>query len=292
MDDLPRVVYIAGYGRSGSTLLDALLGSHEAIVGGGELVNLFSRAASGGACACGERVAECPFWSKVLDRVRSDLPELSWEDADAITRHRDGVSTLRRSGGTRIYAPLWRSVFAAISEIGNARVIVDSSKTSHDAYRRPVALASAGLTVSVVHLVRDPRAIVWARLRWSRPLVGGRAGSLGPDIPPATAVRTVSGWMAANRAVRDADILLRYEDLVAEPREVLRKLQPVVGEDLGPVIDHLDAPVDPGHGIGGSRWRSSGPVHISPDLAWKTELPSWARSVAALAASLARRYGY
>ena len=37
----PTVLYIAGYGRSGSTVLDMLLGTHPRIIGGGELTHLF-----------------------------------------------------------------------------------------------------------------------------------------------------------------------------------------------------------------------------------------------------------
>lgn len=291
MDASRRVLYVAGYGRSGSTLLDALLGSHDAIVGAGELVNLFSTAAAGGGCACGEELGACPFWGKVLERVRADLPRVSWEQADAITRRRDGVSTFRRIGDTRDYAPLWRSVFGAVGEAGAAHVVVDSSKTTHDTFRRPENLRAAGLALCVVHVVRDPRAVVWAKLRRSRPLVGGRAGRLGPDVSAATAVRTVAGWMAAVRGARDADAVVRYEDLAADPAGVLRRLEGVVGEDLSPVIERLPY-VEPGHGIAGNRWRSEGRIRISPDVDWETELPAWARTVAAVAAPLARRFGY
>lgn len=38
---MTEVFYIAGYGRSGSTVLDMLLGMHPAILGMGELTHVF-----------------------------------------------------------------------------------------------------------------------------------------------------------------------------------------------------------------------------------------------------------
>ena len=44
----PGILYIAGYGRSGSTLLDSLLNDHPSIFGGGEMMWLFQQAAENG----------------------------------------------------------------------------------------------------------------------------------------------------------------------------------------------------------------------------------------------------
>ena len=62
-----KVLYIMGAGRSGSTLLDMVLGSHPDVRGAGELTN----AARNGwlkneDCSCGRPVNDCPFWTEVL----------------------------------------------------------------------------------------------------------------------------------------------------------------------------------------------------------------------------------
>lgn len=286
----PRVVYIAGYGRSGSTLLDVLLGSHEAIFGAGELVNLFSSAVRGWPCSCGLSPPACPFWGEVLKLVSSDLPGLGWDDADAITRRRDGISSFRRPRGPCTYERLWRSVFAAIGRMASVRVVVDSSKTAHDAYRRPGALREAGLDVRTIHLVRDPRAVVWTNVQRTRPILAGRVGRYTTELSVVNAVRTILGWMAAGRAARDG-VLVRFEDLVTVPVPALRALEPVLGEDLGGVIDRLGRALPVAHGIAGNPMRRSGPVRLDPSLA-ELLVPGWARAVAAAGGPLARRYGY
>src|SRR5215831_4456244 len=66
----PTVVYIAGSGRSGSTLLERVLGEIPGFANVGELIDLFRRVADHGErCGCGQEFARCPFWSQVGERA-------------------------------------------------------------------------------------------------------------------------------------------------------------------------------------------------------------------------------
>ena len=60
------VVYIAGYGRSGSTLLDLLLGRLDGWFSMGEFRLFWHALRDHWNCGCGREVAECPIWSAVL----------------------------------------------------------------------------------------------------------------------------------------------------------------------------------------------------------------------------------
>ena len=63
-----KIVYITGFGRSGSTLLDILLASAPSAFGCGELNALLREGIFGGdPCACGEPVANCPLWQDVMN---------------------------------------------------------------------------------------------------------------------------------------------------------------------------------------------------------------------------------
>ena len=67
-----RVVYIMGYGRSGSTILDTILGNHPDLESVGELLHAVRLAfLEDEFCACGQRASECPFWTEVLRRWKS-----------------------------------------------------------------------------------------------------------------------------------------------------------------------------------------------------------------------------
>src|SRR5947209_4769350 len=61
-----RVTYIAGAGRSGSTLLAMMLGTLPGWVSVGELRHLWARGVEENQlCGCGEPFLSCPFWNAV-----------------------------------------------------------------------------------------------------------------------------------------------------------------------------------------------------------------------------------
>ncbi len=87
------VVYIAGSGRSGSTLLDRMLGQMPGVTAIGELAQLWRPGELDKlVCGCGTPVRSCPFWSRVADRAYG-----GWDTDDfrqavelraVVTRHR------------------------------------------------------------------------------------------------------------------------------------------------------------------------------------------------------------
>src|SRR5260370_24563179 len=64
------VIYIAGSGRSGSTLLERTLGEISGFVNVGELIDLFRRTVfQGERCGCGQNFCDCSFWAGVGKRA-------------------------------------------------------------------------------------------------------------------------------------------------------------------------------------------------------------------------------
>src|SRR6266571_3275615 len=77
----PTVLFIAGASRSGSTMLDLLLGELDGYVAAGELRNLWGHGLlDGWRCGCGEPVKSCPFWRSVLERAGLDRVDPAWVD--------------------------------------------------------------------------------------------------------------------------------------------------------------------------------------------------------------------
>ena len=65
-----RVLYVAGTGRSGSTLLARILGRVDGVLAAGELRYVWQRGLlEDRLCGCGEAFSRCPFWSEVVDRA-------------------------------------------------------------------------------------------------------------------------------------------------------------------------------------------------------------------------------
>src|SRR4051794_15439538 len=65
-----KVLYIGGYGRSGSTLLVQLLGQIEGFHSVGEMWNIWQQCfTENQLCGCGKPFHECPFWSAVVEEA-------------------------------------------------------------------------------------------------------------------------------------------------------------------------------------------------------------------------------
>jgi hypothetical protein len=181
----PIVVYIAGSGRSGSTLLERALGEIPGFVNVGELIDLYRRVADHGErCGCGQEFAQCPFWSQVGERAVG-----GWREQKlAATRDLQGkVARQRRMprllamplAGARFradvgaYGESYTGLYEAIAAEADAACVVDASKWPVQA----LALARAGLDVRVIHLVRDVRGVAYSlgKRDVSRPHAVGEA---------------------------------------------------------------------------------------------------------------------
>jgi hypothetical protein len=183
-----KVVKLTGLGRSGSTILDVVLGTHPQIESVGEVGNIvrngwISRESLRGIpkdrlrvpiCTCGKRLdvlyvdtpeEACPFWSSVrrewVERTDRDsiesYPKLQ-NDFELKRRWPRLLYEKRRpSAPFRSYARLTRTFFESIRAVSGKPIIVDSSMV-------PVrALAFGmipGIDLYVIHLVRDGRGVV------------------------------------------------------------------------------------------------------------------------------------
>ncbi len=302
---MPAIIYIAGSGRSGSTLLDVLLGNHPLVFGAGELASFFLEWSRGGQCTCGQNYPDCPFWGKVIERLYADFPDLTPLEAEKISRRIESLSGPWRSPADsqahncELYGKLWRAMMVSISQESGKNIIVDSSKSSRPVLRRTLTLTKfGGFELKVLHLVRDPRALMWSALRGSnRLLERGQQVTFQGGLH-----RALIGWGIANAAVHITQaanaqlcvLRLRYEDLVADPTQTLRYLSDFLKLDLEPVIDLVanQRPLVSGHGVGGNRMRRGGPVRLTADEEWKEALPKYARILAPLSWPLAHKYGY
>lgn len=296
VEDL-RVIYIAGYGRSGSTLLDLLLGSHPDVFGAGELTWLFRDALCREDCTCGTAVIDCEFWSSVFGRLAKAMPGFDMRLAANVTVNTERLGVAAKD--KKYYLRLWDKTFDAIAESSGCRYVVDSSKTSRLAVNRlPFFLRGLSATTSVLHLVRDPRGVMWSCRRGSnRRLAKGtptrQIGGMG---------RGLCGWMFANAAVEkirkqndgDKFFRLRYEDLMAEPTRHLQEVGEWLCLPLDKVCEQLEngSVFEGGHGIAGNRMRRGGSVVMKADDEWCTELPGYAKIMAEIARAQMRKYGY
>ena len=308
MSDVP-VLYIGGWGRSGSTLLAHVLAEVPGFVSVGELRYVWQAGPEANElCGCGLTFDECPFWTAVGQEAFGGWENIDVNEVlaleDAVLRHRNvpllllGRLAPEHQRKVRRYAELTASLYRAIQQVSGAEVVVDSTKNPPYAYFLRAAQAS-GLRLRVLHLVRDSRGAAhsWAK-RMARPEITNGDAFFQEFSPLKAGVR----WMECNlafealRRLRVPTVGMRYEALAADPRGELERMFAEMGEagehDLSAVGDSVE--VSGQHSVRGNPMRfAHGRQKVRTDEAWRTGMATKTRSIVVLVTwPLLLRYGY
>jgi len=298
-----KVLYIAGDGRSGSTLLDRLIGAYPGVFSCGELGNLLqSTNSTDEYCACSERARECSFWRAVMLEWSAAVPGFAqdeyrvlqhrYERLRALLRHFNDLSFSSRAFAR--YTEYTLALFKAISDLSGAGVIVDSSKSP----ARALALSRVpGLDLRMLHLVRDVRGVAYSlRIPYrERPTEGPFA-----NVRRRSNLRFVGTWALVNyfcERVRmklpHPILFIRYEDYTADPDMVLAgvaSLLDVPRIDYQAGAGHL---LEQGHQIAGNVIRMAPVQKIAPDENWRSYFGSFMqKGMYLLVLPLMLRYRY
>lgn len=305
--DPVRVLYIAGAGRSGSTILARVLGELPGFCVTGEPYYVWQEGFhEDRRCGCGERFSECSFWSAVIAGLTAAAGEvdsgrfLALQGRVARTRHIPllAIPPLRRRLLRRnpAYLPTLEKLYQSLRGVSGARVIIDGSKFPSYAV---ILGQSRAIDLSVVHLVRDSRAVAhsWSR-RKHNPGSGRPFRRLG-------FVHTSLLWASWNAAIelllargahRRRYMRLRYEDLVSAPAAVADRILAFMGESPSATspIEGRWVTLHDRHTVAGNPSRFlSGRIELREDREWQRSMPRFARFVvSALTSPLLLRYGY
>ena len=213
MDSFPFVV---GCGRSGSTLLRAMLGSHPDLV----------------------VPPEAPFVVELAQRLGPGAPDVDELVAFLSGHERFALwgldpGELRRHLGTpATLADAVRSTYRCAADAAGAGRYAD--KTPGNVLHLPL-LADLFPEAVFVHLVRDGRDVApsFVELGWSR--------SIG-EAALHWRLRVLRGRRTGARLGPDRYLEVRYEDLVEDPEAVLRGIAAAIGLDFHPaMLDHRAA---------------------------------------------------
>jgi Sulfotransferase family len=307
-DDI-KVLYIGGYSRSGSTLLLRLLGEYTGIVVVGELSDIWERSyIQNQLCGCGRGFRECPFWIDVTAHAFGCLPDEvpagQLNDLRSRVQGHAKIPTLWlpevRSASykarVRTYASVLSRFYGAVREVSGSGIIIDSSKVPQYAW---VLAEADGLEIHMIHLVRDSRATAFS---WQRRRVRPEITSERTYMDVHSVVRSAVEWdvfnylLSTRRTSYASYTLIRYEDLIANPRAELKRLMGALC-DVGvrpttqdTIPDHLGI----SHTASGNPDRFKvGQLNISLDAEWMQAMSGLDRGVVtALTAVGLVRYHY
>lgn len=278
------VLYIAGEGRSGSTIVGNLIGEFSDFFHAGELRYIWKRGLlEDQSCGCGRKFSACPFWVEVL---KNAFGSRSGIDLKAMLLAAHKVSRVRRRPLKTMFSEppmenaLLTEYIVNLTQLYNAihihcgqRIIIDSSKSPYYLF---VLNNVANIRLHVLHLVRDPRAVAFSR---SRRKENFEADPLSISNPH----RSARKWVESNRAVRYLldhikanNILVRYEDFISAPDRTLESIHKFLGLSIhvnrfSRGYKHV---LKQNHTVWGNPCRfNRGPVELRVDNKWRTWMP-------------------
>lgn len=300
-----KIIYIVGNGRSGSTLLDIILGNCREVESVGELCNVVrSGWINNEYCACGKLTNTCEYWTKVQKRwlELSDITDIKeylllqnkFERLRGLLKFKLGLCDHK---DFQRYLLLTKTLFQAISSTTGNSAIVDSSKGAPRAYYLTLI---SDFDLRLIHLIRDGRGVSYSLAKsWKK----NAAQGIQHDLPSRPVFRTALAWTLSNtlsewvmsHLKRENKIRVRYEDLINNPVMILTDICTMANINATDILQAVRSgeAMGVGHNIAGNRLRMSKKIVLKKDETWKTELSSKSKSIFWLTAGwLLRRYDY
>lgn len=304
-----KILYIAGSGRSGTTILSKILGQVQGFFFGGELCNVWKYGLlENRMCGCGALFRSCPFWQAVFQQAFGGMEELRPQEMYELRKKSASMRHIplfmlpgwdsRKSRRIREFSGYLEKLYSAIRMQAESSVIVDCSKSVSYGY---LLGSMESIDLHVVQIIRDPRGVAHEKLKRKRyqpggekPVYAGRYGLLESsftwDVQNAAAEFFWKGF-------REKYLKIRYEDFAAHPRETVESILRLLGKE-GSAVPFVEerkvslTAVD--HSAAGNPVRfNNGMVEIKPDVEWVTEMGFRNKSiVTSITWPLLIKYGY
>lgn len=279
-----KILHITGVGHSGSTLLATLLAQSPEVASYGELGQLpKSFVDAPHRCSCGQLVPDCLYWKDVVNIWKSSLSGL------VISEHAEKLRYLQaqclkslKSGHDE---PSGNDIACLVEEIDmlyetlctreNVSCLVDNSK---NVGRAALLAAYSRNNIRILHLVRDPRGVVWSH-RKSRANKPGMVEGLRKG---RSVKNTTKRWVRDNRLVKKLDskykdtvMTLRYEDLICNTLNSLERISEFSGMNFQGASDllHLNRGLEAPHMVAGNMSVRMKPItELALDKSWQANL--------------------
>jgi hypothetical protein len=310
------VLYIGGEGRSGSTVLAAMLGTSPDFFPIGEIRGLWQAIETNELCGCGVAFNVCPFWTRVGARAFGgwgsiDVSRMLAFDS-SFARHRNIlrliVPRIRRQHQTGLteYTAALARIYEAVRDVSECTVLVDSTKDPPYAF---LLRQIPQVDLRLIHLVRDSRGVAfsWEKAQVARPEYAYHPTLKNTFMVNRAAWQSALEWDAKNLLLHLLGrigvqrMLLRYESVAANPAAALAQIAsflstPRAGGDasLNLIAHPAELSALPHHTLGGNRIRfQRGPLQIRPDVEWRARMPRRKQlAVGTLTLPLLLIYGY
>jgi O-antigen/teichoic acid export membrane protein len=280
-----KILYIAGEGRSGSTIIGNVLGEMDHAFSAGEIGYLWSlNQEHARYCSCKEELKDCPVWQKI-SLSAFNRTAIAQADAPPVQRFRRIVRALLRyylKNTEPESIDFFSKLYEAIGATTNSRWIIDESK---DPEHLLTLHHLPNVEVWTLHLARDPRGVAFS---WMRKKKRAASDNFMPQYAPHT---TADRWWKTNWAIElmfgrsSRYHFLRYEDFTANPRKEIEAIMAWMGmPGAAPFVSEREVTIQHDHHLIASNpiGSSQGTIAIRADDEWRAQMSAWDKWIVTL----------
>ena len=272
-DTIPQIIYIAGFERSGSTILDIMVGNMNNHFSVGELSFYpVNGIVDNEFCSCGERVMDCSFWKRVTERWNRER-KLSIEQFNSTHwnnfRNKRFFHLMKNlvlpDNNFNTFVADTKLLYNIIWSENGGRVIIDSSKSPY----RMLLLKKAGFNPRVVHVVRKISGVLYSAQKLiKKDPTKGIEKELGNRKP----FNVIITWLINNIFVKLfssglSRTVIRYENFIHSPESELGKVAPLSEAYLSLLKNN--GPFNAAHLVAGGRIRMEKEIYLHREMVSK-----------------------
>jgi hypothetical protein len=298
-----KILYIAGFERSGSTIVNRVLGQIDNFVAWGELRDIWEHGKiENRLCSCGLPYFSCPAWSNILDKEFDNELGLSATEMLQLKRKTRAATSLKLLGScgnslaqifSADYVRGLNILYTAIQKKTCCQVIVDSTKAS---WYGSVLSELPNVDLYTVHIVRDPRGVCYSLQR--RKEQGDLACQWYSPIHASLSwcFKNIGVERLLNTGPRRY-LRIKHEDFISFPEDSVKEILMFIGESPSqlPFVRKHTVKMGIDHIITGSPSSRSGTgeVELRNDDTWKQHLSDTDKAlISKISRPLLKTYGY
>ena len=251
-----KIIYISGYGRSGSTLLSILLNISPNVYNIGEIDNLFSL----------KDDDLTQYWKNLKHK------QLKNNNIKKLDKRFSSISwILKIKKGEKLFNQFWMPLLNDFVIDYKAKIVVDASKSTYKTFCRPLYYYKNNIPIKIVHLVRDPDGVAKSYRK-------GRNDSNSKYLKKPKkggAYRALINWFIVNvltsviykkTFVKNEFYVLSYDKLMSDYNNEMIKLMNFLELDISEELFLKKIPIAEDLSFSGNRIRLKKEIEIKPYL--------------------------
>ncbi|MFW6110117.1 MAG: hypothetical protein ACOC6Q_01705 [Patescibacteria group bacterium] len=270
-----KLIYIAGTGHCGSTLLDLIIGSAPEVFSTGELGfyniykdnKIYNKENPDYICTCGKDFNKCKIWQKVNTNSNFKIKKIFslWESLKIVLFTLFPFIPFNKNK----YTDDTHNLLEKLKKVINSKKTIYFLDSSKDPRRLFYLFNNKNLEIFPIFLTREAGGVAYSYSKKENLKKGKKRKSFYLTLLKWLLVNFVTGKMLKNNPDK---ILIKYKDFCENPENYIKLINKKLSINI-PAKDFLEK-VNKGtyHNIDGNVLRFNEITEIKRDNKWKTKL--------------------